>query len=102
MDNVLKPVPKPCQEAAERYAKHNRANSGYKGHTIRMCDVCGNMEWVSSSNDFEGVVVCWKSEGFSDQPCASCSEATRRAPEVMHWVLGAITMLEVRLTGKLG
>lgn len=100
MDTEKKPVPQPCIDAATRYCQ---GRTGYKGHTVRMCDVCGHMEWVSSSNDYEGVQVIWKSEDIYSNHvyCQQCNDASRRSPEVVQWVLGVVTMLELRLTGKI-
>jgi hypothetical protein len=97
-----KPIPTACQEAAERYIKTTRRIDSYKGHSVRMCDVCGHMEWVSSSNDYNTVVLIWKSEDIHfDRPCPSCLEAGQRAPELVQWFMGVMTMLELRIRGEL-
>ena len=91
-------IPQELLDVATKFAEQH-APKGYSAHGIRVCDVCGHMEWVTSHNQGTGVHILWASDSI-DRHCRACLEVTMRAPEVARWVRQVVYMLELRLKGK--
>lgn len=67
--------------------------SHHARHDFRECFVCGALEWCASHaapgrHDAPGVEITYDfhERKYPDPPCAVCTRAFERAPEVLAWV----------------
>lgn len=84
-------------EDRRKWLEGRARQMGYgKGYVnFRTCGVCGSAQWAGTTTKDRGdqPIECLEvSEWIEPGPygCQACTDVMNRAPEVFHWVLGAI------------
>lgn len=65
-----------------------RLNTEYSSHVILVCNLCGQSEWASSSNEDKEIKFIRRGE--FDNHCSRCCDVNMRHPELYDWMVGCI------------
>jgi hypothetical protein len=81
-------------ERLSRFAASCGGSSGHK--ELSECQVCGHLEWqCTRTREPDGYSVSPREYG-----CPVCAEAFMRAPEVVQWVMAALSKVEEDMAAR--